>query len=315
MKIQPGPDGQQCQPPGEALLQALAALRQEPQIVRLFADLRHEREQGGGGDPEQQQVEAAGRIAVPAGEAGPVVDRLLIAEGDVGEGRDLQHQPDRLGPQLQAGDEADAVGDDRDDHQRADDVGGPQRHAEPHLQRQRHDHRLDREQEEGEGGVDQGRDGRADIAESCAAGEQVDVDPVFAGVVADRQAGQENERADREDRRDCVVEPIGEGEGAADRLARQERDRAERSVGNAEQRPAPGATRREAQRVVLQGLVPDPLIVLPPHARDALPPCHGQLDTPVRPASQPRPVCGICLLRCNIRQMPHVRDPPDMPRC
>jgi len=93
-------------------------------LVKQLTDARDDA-RSAGLKIRKQQIEAASGIAVPAGEAGPVVDRLLIAERDVGEGCDLQHQPDRLGPQLQAGDEADAVGDDRDDHQRADDVGGP----------------------------------------------------------------------------------------------------------------------------------------------------------------------------------------------
>ena len=148
------------------------------------------------------------------------------------------------------------------------------RDAEAHLQRRRQDHRLDREEDEGEGGVDQRGDGRADVAEAGAARQQVDVDAVFGGVIGDRQAAEEDDDADDEDRRGGVGEAVVERDGAADRLQRQERDRAERGVGDAGGGPAPRALGGEAQRVVFQRLVGNPLIVLAPDAVDPLPPCH-----------------------------------------
>ena len=74
----------------------------------------------------------------------------------------------------------DAVRDQRDDDQRTDDVAGEQRNPEAHFQRERHDRRFDREEQERERGVDQRRDGRADVAEAGAARQQIDVDAVVA---------------------------------------------------------------------------------------------------------------------------------------
>ncbi len=267
------PGGQQRHPPqhvARRLAAARRAARQEAQEVHLLADLRHQREDHGGGGAEHHEVEGAVRRAEAAGIGGPAGERVLVHREDEDEGDEVQHQPEGLGPELEAADEGDAVRHQRDHHQRADEIADHQRHAEAHLQRQRHDRRLDGEEQIGEGGVDQRGDGRADIAEAGAAGEQVDVDAELGGVVADRQAGGEDDGADHEDGRHRVLEAVGQRDRPADRLQRQERDRAERGVGDAQRRPAARALGGEAQRVVFQRLVDDPLIVAAPNANDLL---------------------------------------------
>ena len=192
----------------------------------------------------------------------------------------MEDDPERLRPQLEAADQGDAVGHQRNDDDGADEIADRARDAEAHLQRGRQDDRLDREEDEGEGGVDQRGDGRADIAEAGAAGQQVDVDAAFGGVIGDRQAAEEDDDADDQDGRGGVGGAVVQRDGAADRLQRQEGDRAERGVGDAGGGPAPRALGGEAQRVVFQRLVGNPLIILAPDAVYPLPPCH--FATPAR---------------------------------
>ena len=193
---------------------------------------------------------------------------------DRGKGKDVQHDPEWLGPELKPADLRDAVRHQRDDHDRADQVADRARDAETKLQRHRHDDGFDREKDEGEGRVDQRGDGRADVAETGAARQQVDVDAALRRVIGDRQAAAENDHADDEDGGCCVGETVVQRDGAADRFQRQERDRADRGVGNARRRPAACALGREPQRVILKGLVRNPLVVLASDAIDALRPGH-----------------------------------------
>ncbi len=176
----------------------------------------------------------------------------------------MQDQPDRLRPQLHPGNDADTQAGDGNGDQGADQMGIGDRDAQDHHQRLRHDGRLHREQDEGEGGIDQRRDGRADIAEAGAAGQQIHVDAGAGGVIGDRQAGQEDHQPDGEDGVKAVGEAEGQRDGAADRLAGEKGDGAERGVADAEGRPAARLVRGEAQGVILQRLVGDPLVILPP---------------------------------------------------
>ncbi|MGY3528432.1 hypothetical protein ACVISU_001200 [Bradyrhizobium sp. USDA 4452] len=210
-----------------------------------------------------------------AGEFAPLGEGMRIGPGDRRERHDVEDHPQRLGPELEAADQRDAVDDERNDHDRADQIADRPRDAEAHVERAGQDHRLDGEEDEGEGGVDQRGNGRADIAEAGAAGQQVDVDAAFGGMVGDRQSAQEDDDADDQDRGRGVHRTVVQRDGAADRLQREEGDRAERGVGNASGGPAPRALGGEAQRVVFQRLVGDPLIVLAPDAVYPLPPCHS----------------------------------------
>src|SRR6185437_15533152 len=114
-------------------------------------------------------------------------------------GHDMQHDPDRLRPQLKAADQRDAVGHQRNDDDGADEIADRARDAEAHLQRGGHDDRFEREEDEGEGGVDQRGYRRADIAEAGAAGQQVDIDAAFSGMVGNWQTAKENDDADDQD--------------------------------------------------------------------------------------------------------------------
>ena len=248
--------------------------RQKAQEVDLFADLRHQRKHHRGGGAEQQQIEMAAGVAMLAGELAPFRERMRVGVGDRRERQDVKDDPERLRPQLEAADQRDAVGHQRNDDDGADEIADRARDAEAHLQRGRQNDRLDREEDEGEGRVDQRGDGRADVAEAGAARQQVDVDAAFGGVIGNRQAAAEDDDADDEDGGRGVGDAVVQRNGAADRLQRQERDRAERGVGDAGGGPAPRALGGEAQRVVFQRLVGNPLIILAPDAVYPLPPCH-----------------------------------------
>src|SRR6202035_1727330 len=167
----------------------------------------------------------------------------------------------------------------------------------------RQDHGLDRKEDEGEGGVDQRGDGRADITEAGATRQKIDVDAAFGGVIGDRQAAAEDDDTDDQDRRGGVGDAVIQGNGAADRLQRQERNRAERGVGDAGGGPAPRALGCEAQRVVFQRLVGNPLIVLAPDAVYPLPPCHFRTPDPDLKAFNET---YVAILRCNIRDLAYL---------
>src|ERR1700682_2661106 len=81
-----------------------------------------------------------------------------------------------------------------------------------------------------------------------------------------------------------VGDTVIKGNGAADCLQRQKRDRAERGVGDAGGGPTPRALGCEAERVIFQRLVGNPLIILAPDAVYPLPPCHFRTPDPSRPA-------------------------------
>ena len=227
---------------------------------------------------------AAG-VAVLAGEFTPLRERVRIGVGDRHERHDVQDDPERLRPQLEAADQGDAVDHQRNDDDRGDQIADRARDAEAHLQSGCENNRLDGEEDEGKGGVDQRSDGRADIAEAGAARQQIDVDAAFRGMVGDRQSAAEDNDADDQDRDGGVGGAIVKGDGAADGFQRQKRVRAQRSIGDAGSRPSPRALGGEAQRVVFQRLVGNPLIILAPDAVYPLPPCH--FDTPDTKRSTP----------------------------
>src|SRR5712692_6942971 len=105
-------------------------------------------------------------------------------------------------------------------------------------------------------------------------------------MIGDRQTAAEDNDADDEDGRGGVGHAIVKGNGAADRLQGQERDRAQSGVGDPGGGPAPRAFGCKAQRVVLQRLVGNPLIILAPDAVYPLPPCQFELLTPDDPLAK-----------------------------
>ena len=247
-----------------------------------------------------------GRVAVLAGKFCPLRKGMRIGVSDRRKRQDVKNDPQRLRPQLKAADQGDAVGNQRNDHHRADEIADRARDSEAHLQRGGEDDRLDRKENEGEGCVDQRRDGRADVAEAGAAGQKIDVDAAFGGVIGDRQTAAENDDADDEDGCGGVGDAVIKGDGAADRFQRQERDRTESGVGDAGGGPAPRALGCEAQRIIFQRLVGNPLIILAPDAVYPLPPCHFALLTPSDPRSQNPRKTYVAILRCNIRDLAYL---------
>jgi hypothetical protein len=167
------------------------------------------------------------------------------------ERKQLQRQPERLRPFLERADAREAMRHQGDDDQRIEQIAQTQRNPEAQFQRLRQDRRLQREEDEGEAGVDQRGDRRAEIAEARSPRQQVDVN------------------ADGEDRGDRVVETVGQRHRRADRLQRQKRDRSDRGVGHAPIGPLARAPGGEAQREILQRLVGDPLVIDAAIAADA----------------------------------------------
>ena len=220
-------------------------------------------------------------VAMFAGEFAPFRERMRVGPGDRHEGKDVQDDPERLRPQLEAADQGDAVDHQGNDDDGADEIADRARDAEAHLQRGCHDDRFEREEDEGEGGVDQRGDGRADIAEAGAAGQQVDIDAAFCGMVGNRQAAKEDDDADDQNGGGGVGRAVIQRNRAADRFQRQKRDGAKGCIGDAGGRPSPGALGGEAQRIVFQGLVRNPLIILAPDAVNPLPPCHCDAPDPL----------------------------------
>ena len=53
---------------------------------------------------------------------GPLGKRAGAFDGDGREGQNVEQNPERLGPQLEAADQCDAVSDQRDDDHRADEI-------------------------------------------------------------------------------------------------------------------------------------------------------------------------------------------------
>src|SRR5258708_38746446 len=105
----------------------------------------------------------------------------------------------------------------------------------------------------------------------------MNVEAAVGGVIGDRQAAAEDDDADYQDGRGGVGDAVIQGDGAADRLQGQERDRAEGGVGDAGGGPSPRALGCEAQRIIFHRRVGNPLIVLAAVATYPLPPCHYEL--------------------------------------
>ncbi len=229
------------------------------------------------------------------GKFAPDLEARPVLPGDEAERQDVEPDPQRLGDDLEAADPRHAVGDQRNHRDGADDVADGQRNAEADLERRRHDRGFDGEQDEGEGGVDQRGDGRADVAEAGAAGQQVDVDAVARGVARHRQAGEEQQDAGDDGGGDGVGDAVGQGDGAADRLQRQEGDGADGGLRHARCRPSPRALGGEAQRIVFQRLVGDPAVVFPTDRQDPLSSRHRSAHPPPKFAARYRlsvPVCN-----------------------
>ena len=196
-----------------------------------------------------------------------------------------QDDPDRLRPDLEAADQPDPVDDQRDHRAGAEQIADAEGQPEAELQRQGHDRRLDGEEQEGEARVDQRRDGRAEIAEAGAAGQQVHVDPVAGGVDRDRRRRGEDDQADHQHGRDRVGKPQSAPACRRSPPAPGTRSSRARSA-PPRSRPAPRLLGGEAQGVIFQRLVGDEAIVVPADGDDALRPAHARRTRTNRPTIQ-----------------------------
>jgi hypothetical protein len=244
--------------------------RHEAQVVGLLAHLGDQRDTDRERSTEEVQIEPdfARLDSVVVRDARK---RTRIAHDHIGKGHHQHQQPDGLRPDLQPADRRNSVRDQWNDHQRADQVAPGRRDAQRQLQRIGHHRGLEREEDEGEGGVDQRGQRGTDVAEAGAAGEQVHVDAVARGIDADGQAGKEDDQPGGQDRPGGVDEAVLHQQRGADRLENQEgRGAAEGRAGHAPFRHAAKALRGEAQRVVLERLARHPAVVVAPDLDDAL---------------------------------------------
>ena len=195
---------------------------------------------------------------------------MRIGAENVGVGQHQQQQPERLGERLQPADGGHTVRHQRNHHQRADEVAPGRRNVESQLQGVGHDRRFEGEEDEGEGGVDQRGQRRADVAKAGTARQQVHVEAVARGVVADRQTGDEDDQAGDKDGPEGIDEAVIDQQRRTDSLEDQKGGGAESGVGDPQFRPLAKAPRREAQGIVLDGLVGDPGVVVAADLDDAL---------------------------------------------
>jgi len=135
------------QPPAAAVFGT--ALGHEAQVVGLFAHLRDEGDADGQRGAEQRHREGAAAAAF-AGVAEQAAEHFRLLDEQEGVGQDQQRQPQRLRPRLQSADGGDAVRDEGNHRQRADQVAPGRRNIERQLERVGHDRRFEREENEGE---------------------------------------------------------------------------------------------------------------------------------------------------------------------
>ncbi len=108
--------------------------------------------------------------------------------------------------------------DQWNNHQGADEVSPAGRNVKGQFERIGHDRRFKRKEDESKGGVDQRSDRRADVAKAGAARQQIHVQPVTGGSVANRQADQKDNQAGGQDGPEGVDEAAIEHHRRADRF-------------------------------------------------------------------------------------------------
>src|SRR5260370_14508016 len=102
-------------------------------------------------------------VAMLAGKLSPLGKGVRVGPGDRRERHDVENDPQRLRPQLEAADQRDAVGHQGNDDDGADEIADGSWDSEAHLERAGEDDGLDRKEDEGERTVDQREDGRPDL--------------------------------------------------------------------------------------------------------------------------------------------------------
>ncbi len=241
-----------CGPPASGVLGSLG--RHEAQVVDLFGDLRDERETDSGREHHRSDVDAlaVGPVLTAVGEELP--DRVGIADHQVHERQYHQDEPHRGGPDLKFGKGFHAVDDQRDDHDGRDRVPDGQRDAQPQFESLRHDRTFEREEDERERREDDVGDDRSVVAETASTRDQVEVDVVTGRIVGKRKAGQEDDDGEHQNAPQCIAGSVRDSDIGTDGEIREIRDAAERGRRDNTGPPLTVATRREAQRVVLERL-------------------------------------------------------------
>ena len=237
------------------------ALGHEAQVVDLLAHLRDQRDAHRHRGAEQTQIEVRAGAALAA-VVNQAVEHTRVVSEHV-EVRQHQHRdPQRLRDHLQLADRGDAVRHQRQHEQRTEQIPPGRRDVEREVQRIGHHRGLEREEDERERCVDQRRDGRTDVAEAGAAGQEIHVDAIARRIVADRQAGQEDDQAGGEDRPERIGKAVLHQQGRAHGLEHEEGRGAKCGVRYSPFAPLAERARREAQRVVLHRLARDPAVVV-----------------------------------------------------
>ena len=210
---------------------ALFRRRQKPQKIHLLADLRYQRENHTGCRTKKQQTQSFA-IAVRTFILHPVIHRVDVMPGDIHKWQQLQRNPQRLTPQLEAADKRNAVGHQWNHQQRTDQITDGEWNTKQNLECHRHDGRLDGKKDKGERRIDQRRNRRADIAKSCTTGEQVDIDAVLGRIVRNRQSHHENDGAHHTDGCHGIIKAVIQGNGRTNGFQRQKRNRSQRRIGD-----------------------------------------------------------------------------------
>ena len=130
------------------------ALRHEAQVIDLLSHLGDEGNAHGQRGAKELEIEHAAP-AIRAAIGPQAAQHVGLLEEDEDVGQDQQEQPQGLGQGLQAADGRHPVGDQGNNHQGADQVTPGRRNVKGQLQGVGHDRRLQGEENEGEGGVNQ----------------------------------------------------------------------------------------------------------------------------------------------------------------
>ena len=263
---------QHTQPPAAAVLRGLR--RHEAQVVCLLPHLGNQRDAHRECGTKQVHIENTARAKLTA-VVRDARKRVRVTHQNKAIGHKQHQQPHRLGPDLQAADGGDAVRDQRNHHQRADEVTPCRRNVQRQLQRIGHDGRLQREKNERERRIDQRGNGGADVAKARATGQQIHVHTVTRGVNADGQPRQKDHQTGDQNRPEGVYKAVLHQQRGPYGLQYQKRCRAKRSIGHPPFGPFAKPLRGVAQGIVLHGFAGHPVVVVTADLHHTLGRCFG----------------------------------------
>ena len=243
--------------------------RHKPQVIGLLAHLGDERHAHGQRRTKMKPIKTS-QIARRPTMAHQLGQCTRFVPPHPHKSQQHQAQPQPLGPDLKARNGRHPVCHQRNHHQRAQQIAPHQRYAQRQLQRVGHDGRLQRKKDEGERGVNQGCERRAQIAKPRAPGEQIHVHPMARSGDADGQPGHKNDETGAHNGQRRIHKTVLQQQGGANGFEHQKRRCAKCGVGHLPARHAAGALRRVAQGVVFQRVAADPTVVVAAHRDDAL---------------------------------------------